>query len=375
MALFFAASAVALSLGEVAVRLVAPQQLILLRPDIWRPADSVGWANQLNVHTEVNTGDRTVSLVTDGEGFRIAKSGRPSGGYRVLLIGDSFMQALQVEYEQSVAGLLEKCFADRTGQTLSVWNTAVSGWDPPQYYFQAMRTVTNQHFDIVLVALFLGNDIVSRRLVLPPRKPWPKRSFRVPRNLQTAEFIDAILAPANDALETRSHLFVFVKNRSQSLLMTLGLTAIELPSELRRSEAASPRWHLAGEILSEIDSVAAANGAPMLVALIPSIEEVVPSALQDRARAFGVDVTALDVDQPDSIMVSELQSRGLAFVSLLRPLREAAGRGVALYGQVDPHPSAAGHQVMWNAIAPVVAERLGLTYDWTGGSDPACDLP
>src|SRR2546425_4069205 len=32
----------ALLLGEVVVRIVAPQQLIILRPDIWMPVDSVG---------------------------------------------------------------------------------------------------------------------------------------------------------------------------------------------------------------------------------------------------------------------------------------------------------------------------------------------
>src|SRR6266480_6773533 len=66
---------VALGLAEWLVRRVAPQQLILLRPDVWQPADSLGWVNQPNVNTMINTGDRTVRLMTDRDGFRVGTAG------------------------------------------------------------------------------------------------------------------------------------------------------------------------------------------------------------------------------------------------------------------------------------------------------------
>ncbi len=65
----------------------------------------------------------------------------------------------------------------------------------------------------------------------------------MPRRLAWREFIDAVLAPINDGLETRSHLFIFLKDRFQGLLIKrFGLTALEIPTELRRDQAASPRW-------------------------------------------------------------------------------------------------------------------------------------
>src|SRR5712691_3072264 len=53
---------VALVLAEVLVRFAAPQQLVALRPDVWQPADSVGWRFRPNLNTTVNTGERTVHV-------------------------------------------------------------------------------------------------------------------------------------------------------------------------------------------------------------------------------------------------------------------------------------------------------------------------
>ena len=375
LGLLLLGSLVALALAELLVRAVAPQQLILLRPDIWQPMDSVGWAHRPNIRTEVNTGDRTVHMVTDSQGFRTGVSGRPDSGLRVLLLGDSFMAAMQVEYEASLAGLIERCFAARTGRAAAVWNTGVSGWDPPQYAFQARHALERDTFDLVLVSVFLGNDVVTRRYVFPPREADERHVLRLPRRLDWHEFIDAVLAPVNDGLETRSHLFVLLKTRLRTLLMRFGLTAIEVPSELRKSEAEAPRWSLTADLLAEIDSMAASRGIPSVFALIPSIETVVPSVLSERVEAFGIDSASIDIEQPERLMRGELERRGLSVVSTLQPLRAAQGRGVVLYGRADPHPSAAGHQVMWNAVAPALAAALHLPYDAEAPEDPDCALP
>jgi hypothetical protein len=373
--LLFASLVIALGLGEVVVRAVAPQQLIIQRPELYRPMDSLGYAHRPNVDLTVNTGDRTVAMHTDSSGFRVGANGRPPGRYRVLLLGDSFMAAMQVEYEQSLPGLIERCFETRTGQSAAVWNTGVAGWDPPQYYIQARRALETGRFDVVLVAVFLGNDIVERRVIFPPREADREHTFRLPRRFTWAEIVDALLYPVNDFLERKSHLFVFVKNRSQNLLMRVGLTPIEVPSILRRSEAQSPRWGVTADILADIDSVAKTHGAPVVFALIPAIEQVEPAVFQERIRSFGIDSSALDLDQPERLMIHELQLRNLTYVSLLPALRAAQARGVTLYGRVDMHPSADGHRVMWDGIAPILARTLGLQYHPDPGAGPPCSPP
>src|SRR5207248_4215317 len=41
--------ALACGLGEMLVRIVAPQQLIVKRPDIWQPVDTLGWNHRPDV--------------------------------------------------------------------------------------------------------------------------------------------------------------------------------------------------------------------------------------------------------------------------------------------------------------------------------------
>jgi len=132
---------VAFGLGELLVRLVVPQQLVIKRPDIWQAVDTLGWAHRPNVNTTINTGERTVRVITDRDGLRVGLRGRVEGKRHVLLLGDSFMEALQVEYEQSVAGLLEARLTSRLGEPVAVRNGGVGGWDPPQYLMEARRRI------------------------------------------------------------------------------------------------------------------------------------------------------------------------------------------------------------------------------------------
>src|SRR5690348_18446707 len=62
--------------AEILVRTIEPQQLIMDRPDIWQPRDTVGWEHRPNVKTTINTGEGAVRFRTDSEGFRVVRNGR-----------------------------------------------------------------------------------------------------------------------------------------------------------------------------------------------------------------------------------------------------------------------------------------------------------
>lgn len=355
-----AAIVVALLLAEVAVRIVAPQQLIIVRPDIWAPADSLGWVNKADVNTTINTGERTVHLYTDAQGMRVGASGRHDAPTRVLIIGDSFMEALQVEYEQSFAGLLEAGLAARLKRPVSVWDAGVDGWDPPQYLIRTRQLLNREHFDEVIVAIYLGNDIVKkRRDYLPPRAPAVAHGVRLPRSLHWGEFVDAVLYPLNDLLKRHSQLFNLLKNRLQTLRQRAGVTADYFPTELRRSEAQAPRWAIAGEICAEIAQAAGGHRVPALFLLIPSPFEVDSLDLRAFMRGFHIDPATVDVDQPTRLVEASLRGHGLAVLPLLADFRDVQKGGVKLYGSVDRHLTPAGNRELERVVEPAAAERLG----------------
>jgi hypothetical protein len=350
---------VALLLAEVVVRLVAPQQLIEVRPDIWAPADSVGWVNRADVRTTINTGEGTVHLYTDAEGMRVGASGRHDAPTRVLIIGDSFMEALQVEYEKSFAALLETSLAAQLGRPVAVYDAGVDGWDPPQYLIRARQLLNGRHYGAVVVAVYLGNDVVTHRVdYIPPRVPTVHHRLRVPRRPSWGELVDAVLRPANDILKTRSDLYILGRTQLHTLLMRLGLTGEYFPEELRRSQAASPRWDITADLCRDIAVSARAHGVPTLFVLIPTPFALDSATFDQARRGFGLRPEDVDLDQPTKKMAAALGARGLDFLDVLPGFRAAAARGSALYGHVDRHLTPAGHVLLTQLVTPALAAAL-----------------
>lgn len=116
---------------EGLVRLFIPQQLIIIRPDIWIPAETYGWAHAPNLDTPINTGERTTHLITDERGHRITATGPVDDPtYRILAVGDSFTEALAVDQEVSMTGRLQTYLTDELAVPVEVVNTGIAGWGP-----------------------------------------------------------------------------------------------------------------------------------------------------------------------------------------------------------------------------------------------------
>lgn len=352
---------IALLLAEGMVRLAAPQQLILRRPDVWQPVDSLGWRLRPDVATTINTGERTVSVFTDADGFRVGSRGRASDGLRLLLLGDSFMEAMQVEYEQSLAGLIETEL--RLGDAgARVWNTGVGGWGPSQYSQMAQRMLAGSRWDGVLVMVYVGNDVEPRiDEYHAPRQPSVVRRFRIPRGLGVSELVDAILYPVNDLLEVRSHLFVLVKSRLRTLLMSLGLSAAEFDYWYFRESAGHPAWNRTADRLAGIAASAREHDTRTLFALIPSAFQVDEAVFQEFALGIGLDPARIDLDQPSRILLESLTARGLTVVDLLPGLRQVHALRGPLYGRIDRHLNPEGHRVVFELLRPELSELLSPT--------------
>jgi lysophospholipase L1-like esterase len=349
---------VSLLLAEGAVRLLAPQQLVRVRPDIWMPADTLGWVHRPNLNTSINTGEGSVRIFTDHEGYRVGAGGRVEAPRSVLILGDSYMAAMQVEYEESIPGLLEARLAGQ-GIPVSIRNTGVSSWDPPHYLLRARDALARERFDHVLVFLYLGNDIVrSRTEYFRPREPIPAHPLRLPRRATRAEVIDALMYPINNFLEERSHLFILLKNRLKLLMMRAGLTARADPVELRVSEATSSRWDVTADICADIAAEAANHDVSVMFILLPSAYQVDRAEFEDYLRGFGIDETLLDIDQPNRLMLEKLSERGLEVLDATEALRAAHAAGVRTHGRVDPHFNSAGHAIVAELVEPLLVDRL-----------------
>jgi hypothetical protein len=348
----------ALLLAEVAVRTFVPQQLIIPRPDIYIAVDSLGWKHRPLVNTTVNTGERTVAFRTDSSGFRVARLGRRQTPRHILLIGDSFMAAMQVEYEQSLAGLLDASLA-ALKVPASIDNAGVAAWDPPQYLIQLRRSLEARPYDAVVACIYLGNDIAARfPRRIPPLQPEEVHAFRWPRFARQSEIVNAWLYPVNDFLKRRSHLYILAKKQLRAVRMRAGLTAESLPQELLRRNSMDAAADTTVVILKEMASIAQAHQVPIRFFLLPSSYQVDSAELHTFMRGFKIQASEIDVDQPNRLLASRLAEAGLPFTDVTDALRAARQSGERMNGAVDAHLSPQGHKVVAAVVLPQVMAML-----------------
>lgn len=359
LALIIGSTALSLFFIEAALRFVAPQQLILVRPDVWQACPELGWCMAPNLDTRINTGERTVRLLTDASGYRVGISHAPRAAVQVLALGDSFLAGIQVDYADLFSARLEKQLGDHLGYPVSVVNTGVGGWGPSHYLIKLRQELNRVGHRLVLVFLFAGNDFEATRVrEFSPRLASTKHQFRIPRRLSGAEIVRAWGYPLNSRLEQKSHLYVLFKNRLWSFLMRAGLSARAFPSALTRGEADSDRWGLTADICAEMDSLAREHDVACAFVLLPGAYQVNEQLGLTYARNVGLPTDSVDLDQPSRMFDREFGRRGLTFVDTLPALRAFHEDGDSpLFGTIDTHLAPAGHEVVAEVVLPM-AEAL-----------------
>jgi hypothetical protein len=209
-----------------------------------------------------------------------------------------------------------------------------------------------------LVTIYVGNDVVEQRVErFPARAPVMRAKPHWPRRLSSRELMLA-LAPINDALEVRSHLYVLVRSRLDVIRRRMELASREFPREFRRGFADSPAWDVTAEICREMADDAARQGTPSLFVLIPTYYQPDTVQWMRTIRAYGIDTASVDRAQPDRRLTEALAGEGLEVVDLLPVFERATRHGPPLYGHVDQHLTPAGHAVLANAVMPRVAQLL-----------------
>jgi len=322
--------------------------------------NGIGHKHEVNVDTLINTGERTVRFLTDRNGYRIGANPVIEPTIRILAIGDSFLEALAVEYEQTITAHLEQMMSLNTGEVVKVVNTGVADYNPNHYLLTVRAELPRTHYDLVVVFCYLANDMTSSRTDrFPPRNPARRHRFRLPNTFNKREIIDATLYPVNDFLEERSHLFILFKNCASILLARMGLTASYFSRAMKTSSANSPAWDNTVAILADIKVEADNKDTPIAFVFLPATYQVDKSAFRRYVAMFNIDPAQVDLYQPQRILGEKLISRGITVFDTTAALGQAHADGVKdLYGQVDTHLGPNGHKVVAAYLAPKLLRLL-----------------
>jgi lysophospholipase L1-like esterase len=141
----------------------------------------VGWAGQPHQVVTYTTDQFTTTEVINSAGLPDIEHsyGKPNGVYRILILGDSFVEAYQVSLEKSFPRLLEKMLNKRRGPEIHRFEVIKAGyrsWGTDQEWLYFQCEGFKYQPDLVLLG-FTVNDVVDNYTPLKAKMVgWPENS-------------------------------------------------------------------------------------------------------------------------------------------------------------------------------------------------------
>ncbi len=305
---------------------------------------------------------------------------KADGIFRILVLGDSYAEALQVPLSKTFSALLEQSLNERSeGIRFEVLNLGQSGFGTADAYMRFLNFGVHYSPDLVLLAFTTGNDVRNNSKLLNHETLAfyfnydEKRDLVLDRSLFD-EYKKNITYPKKMVtwLKRRSYLASLISERVFLLKQQYnerqfraGLADAHQDNSQNKLDEFSdfniylsdltPRWQEAFDItrslLSKFKDSVEAHGAKFLLVTMSNAEQVHPIVQQRVEALYSL---SFDFEQPDRLIEDFAKQNEIVFLKLLPEFREYHHRtGTYLHG-FDSR--GVGH---WNEIGhQLAAEKI-----------------
>jgi hypothetical protein len=351
--------------GELALRVAGRDtpEFYRLDPDVgWRPRPEVsGWV----------AGETETFVAMNREGYRDVDHplAKPANTYRIVLLGDSMTEAVEVPLDETywrrLIDPLERCRRD--GKTVEVINFGVNGYGTAQEYLTLKNWGLKYRPDLVLLAFFTGNDFTDNSLALGKhegrpyftahdgkleltRRPGDQPGFAAKkrwldfraRTMDDIRLVQLFRRALRNLRNTLKYRFAPASRTEQPGLDN----QVFLPP-------ASPDWVAAWDVSEALIEAAAdaahSAGAAFAMTTLSNPLQVLPDPAERQRIAQSLGVA--DLTYPDRQLAAFAAGHSLTDVPLVEPMAAyAAEHHAALHGTDPQEPI--GH---WNALGNQVA--------------------
>ena len=294
---------------------------------------------------------------------------KPPGTIRILVLGDSFMEANQVPFEDSLPSLLEANLRARLGHPVEVINASVSGWGTDDEVTYLARYGARFQPDLILVAMTLHNDVHDNlaeefhafdngSLQEKLQGDIPSREYAV---LQIKEF----LASHSHLYQVLLHAIRFSRTQGEGNRLeshVAGLLMKNVDSDIERG------WNMTHQLFRKMKQTSQWGEAKMAVFLIPLWIQVSEQRLQEFLAYHHLSRDQILIDQPQRKMRQIGEAEGFEVFDLLPEFQKSEEADPdKLYLHNDGHWTAAGHHLGANLMADYI-QNMHLTKSYSAGS-------
>lgn len=371
----------------------------------WQPDAQLGWVNIPNAKGwESCYGECQIRVTINSKGLRDREIPyeKASGTTRILMLGDSTTAAMQVSLEDTFVKQLESDLNKGAGGW-EVINAGVNayGTDNELLFYQLEGEKYNP--DIVFLNMYLANDVYNNQPTLELRfggqsaKPYftlndagelelqnfpventatfgTKVGTFLKKHFQLPRFVAQTLALRGEIpswLAPIVRLFGGGRGATSSgdnVVQTEGDTASQaaeggdgegtaVQTPPRRPDICDPEplpiienaWNVTEALILELEKEVEANGAQLVVLIIPAAPQTVPPQAD----------AAWYCDVPNDRLDTFLDEAGIPYLDMLPGFREAAlAGGGPYYFEKDFHMTALGHDLTSDLLYQFVDENL-----------------
>lgn len=315
---------------------------------------------------------------------------KPPNSFRILVLGDSYVEALQVALENTFPALLEKKLNVTSDSThFEVLALGESGFGTADEYMRYLDFGVAYSPDLVILAFTIGNDIRNNSKLLNRENVAFYFGLDQENNLVLDrsifnEYQNSLTFPKRlvQTLREHSYLASFISERLSLLYQqlkqgrwTLSLEDNETADKHEDLDNYSdlniylsdlnPQWQEAFDITQRLISKFRASveerGARFILMTVCNAEQVHPRKADQLKEIYG---QSFDFDQPDRILESFSRQEGITFLDLMPKFREYhRNTGTYLHGfgsSPGGHWNENGHRLAAEKIFEFLLEQRSL---------------
>jgi lysophospholipase L1-like esterase len=304
---------------------------------------------------------------------------KPADTFRIVLLGDSFLEGVQVQQWEGVAEQLEQLLNARldpaAGLRVDVINAGVAAYGTAQYLLLFESDVHRYEPDLVMVLHFVGNDVKNNSPAL--EIPGGNRKLALKPYFELDPDGNLTLLPGPPP--TPQHPFVRLMRRCWSYNVFEGsVLTLFNPAHIReeievvggarnyvRENYAlsverewAKAWRVTEALIARLQLRTQERGAPLVLVGVPDWRALDPAEWRETVFRTRPQTRPASPEAPTDRLDQIATRLEMPYVDLLPALREAVATGQGpLYYAVDGHWNAAGHAAAAGAIADAIYAR------------------
>jgi len=350
---------------EAAMRLVGADDAL-----VWVPDPRVGWHQIPGAQRRwTSEGRGWVAINTLGYRDRERRLERLPGTHRVAVFGDSMTEGVQVNLDETFCYLVEEKFA-RGAQRVEVLNFGVNGYSPVQELLVMMEEVPRYRPDLVILALYLDNDVSGMHPKLnvsqwgAPYAVVERGNLRIEYSAAEASYEEFHRLPLywlrkHSAIyrsisnwRWRQHAMQAEYRGSGSFPVRHRLYEVDLRPEWRVA------WHSLERVLLEFKRVAEEHGVEFVVLSMPAPQVVDRHRWEALVESFpAMRRVQWDLDGPERRLSEFASENGIRLIQTSDHFKDALD-GPPLFFDGLGHMTARGHQIMATLLSQFLSTRL-----------------